>query len=88
MPRPASCGLLLARIGLYVAPGRAAGEGPLQTPKGQVEEKKKGEVRREEEPTRTSNVGAGSCECLCVQVLLYLSVCLLSQPGGILTFTL
>ena len=62
MPRPGSCGLLVARIGLYVAPGRAAGEGPLQTPKGQVEEKKKGEARREEEPSRTGTVRAGSWE--------------------------
>ncbi|XP_069663984.1 coiled-coil domain-containing protein 81-like [Haliaeetus albicilla] len=44
---------LASRIGLYVALGRAAGEGALQSPKGQAEKKKKGEARREEEAKRT-----------------------------------
>lgn len=73
-----------SRIGLYVVPGRVAGEELLQTPKGQVEEKKKGEARMEEEPNRTSNVAAGPRECLCV---LYLLICLLSHPRAILTDT-
>lgn len=49
---------LASRIGRYVAPGRAAGEGALQTPKGQAEKKKKGEARREEEAKRTGTVRA------------------------------
>jgi len=85
--RTKSCCLFVSRIGLYESPGRAGGEGPLQTPKGQVEEEK-GEARMEEEPNRASNVGAGSWERLCVQVLLYLLICLLSQPRGVLALTL
>lgn len=53
-----------------------------------MEEKQKGEARMEEEPNRTSGVGAGSWECLCVQVSLYLLICLLSQPRAILTYSL
>ncbi|KAM9602747.1 uncharacterized protein ACIBXB_003603 [Morphnus guianensis] len=50
--------VVFPKIGLYVAPGRAAGEGALQTPKGQAEKKKKGEARREEEAKRTGTVRA------------------------------
>ncbi|XP_069664542.1 coiled-coil domain-containing protein 81-like [Haliaeetus albicilla] len=45
--------VVFPKIGLYVALGRAAGEGALQSPKGQAEKKKKGEARREEEAKRT-----------------------------------
>ncbi|XP_074757664.1 coiled-coil domain-containing protein 81-like [Athene noctua] len=48
--------LVFPRVGLYLSPGRAAREGPLQTHKGQLEEKKKGEARREEEAKRSGSL--------------------------------
>ncbi|XP_040400253.1 coiled-coil domain-containing protein 81-like isoform X2 [Cygnus olor] len=50
---PASGGVIVfPRIGLYIPRGRAAGEGPLQAPKGRALEKK-GDARVEGESKRT-----------------------------------
>nr|XP_047912754.1 coiled-coil domain-containing protein 81-like isoform X2 [Anser cygnoides] len=62
VPHPASGGVIVfPRIGLYIPRGRAAGEGPLQAPKGSALEKN-GDARLEGESNRTGNVRAGSWE--------------------------